>query len=379
MITTAVIFSFGYILLLIWFLSGWLRLKAPLKTVQQTKIGFSILVPARNEENNIITTIDDLASQNYPPELYEVIILDDDSDDLTFSLARAKIDELNKIFPNFKLIRIPNDENITSGHKKRALEYGINQAKNNWIVTTDADCKRGSNWLQSLAGIISDQEPVLVSAPVLFYDENTIFQKILSLEFLSLVGMGAASIGNGSPNLCNGANLAFKKSVFHEVGGFTDNLGLSSGDDEFLMHKMAQKYPGRISFLKDKNAFVRTRPPLTLTDFIRQRKRWVSKSTKYKKKDVFAILLFVYVFHLLILVTGIASIISIFFLKPFIILLGTKIIAELLLVLPLSVYFGKLRYMPLYPVAAIFYVLYVVGIGIIGNSGKYVWKGRKVS
>jgi cellulose synthase/poly-beta-1,6-N-acetylglucosamine synthase-like glycosyltransferase len=379
MILIAIIFSSGYLLLLIWFVYGWLRLKVPLKISLFPETGFSVIIPARNEANNIIQTIKDLASQNYPAALFEVIILDDDSDDQTFTLAQELIIGLQNKSLNFKLIKLNIDKNLTAGHKKRAIESGISQSKYDWIVSTDADCTRGSNWLQSIAAIISQQDPVLVSAPVLFYKESCFFHKIQSLEFLSLVGMGAAAIGNGSPNLCNGANLAYKKSAFYEVGGFDDNSGLSSGDDEFLMHKIARMYPHKIVFLKDKDAFVFTKPQSTFRDFIQQRKRWVSKSTRYKKKDVFAILLFVYVFHLLILVTGITSLISIFFLIPFIILIGTKIIAELLLVLPLAVYFRKLRYMYLYPIAAILYVVYVVCIGIIGNSGKYLWKGRKVS
>jgi len=379
MIAIAVIFVFGYLLLLVWFLSGWLRIKSPLKTALNPVISFSIIVPARNEEHNITSTIKDLAAQNYPPELFEVIIVDDDSDDHTFSLAQTKINTVNKIYPNFKLIRLKKDEKILSGHKKQAIESGISLSKYDWIVTTDADCRRGENWLRSFDRIIIQLDPVLVSAPVLFHNEHTLFQKIQSLEFLSLVGMGAAAIANGSPNLCNGANMAYKKSGFYEVGGFTDNIGLSSGDDEFLMHKISRIYPKKVTFLKDKEAFVLTNAPETLKDFIRQRKRWVSKSTEYRKKEVFAILLFVYVFHFLLLVTGIIYILSAFFLIPFILLLGTKILAELLLVIPLSRYFGKVRYMPLYPLAAILYVIYVVSIGIIGNSGKYIWKGRSVS
>lgn len=374
----AVIFSVGYLWLLIWFLLGWLKLKRPSKKITESDIGFTIIVPARNEEDNIINTIEDLAGQNYPHNLFEVIIIDDDSTDNSFQFALEKIEAIKSIYPNFRLLKLPKEEIYISGHKKRAIEYGIGLAKKEWIITTDADCRRGKYWLSSLAVFITQENPVLVSAPILFQYERSFFQKIQSLEFLSLVGMGAASIGNNSPNLCNGANLAYKKSVFIEVGGFSDNLELSSGDDEFLMHKIAAMFPGKIRFLKSKDAFVSTKAPKTLHDFIQQRKRWVSKSTKYRKKEVFFILLFVYVFHFLILATGLLSIFSAFFLLAFLILSATKIFAESILVIPLARFFGKLRFMLLYPIAAILYVIYVVSIGIIGNSGRYMWKGREV-
>jgi cellulose synthase/poly-beta-1,6-N-acetylglucosamine synthase-like glycosyltransferase len=379
MIVIAVIFSIGYVFLLGWFLIGWLNLKSPLKKIIEPVTRFSIIIPARNEEDNMINTIEDLAGQYYPHELFEVIIIDDDSTDQTYQISHAKIEAIKTVYPNFRLLKTPADVIYTSGHKKHAIEYGVDQAENEWIITTDADCRRGKFWLSSIAGFIKHENPVLVSAPVLFQHERSIFQKIQSLEFLSLVGMGAAAIGNGSPNLCNGANLVYKKSAFYEVGGFSDNLELSSGDDEFLMHKIAATHPGKIHFLKNKEAFVFTQAHKTLKDFIRQRKRWVSKSTKYRKKEVTGILVFVYVFHFLVLSIGLLSIFLSFFLLPFLILIGTKIVAECALVIPLSRFFGKLRFIPLYPIAAIFYIPYVVSIGIIGNSGRYVWKGREVN
>lgn len=378
MILITIIFSIGYLFLLIWFLIGWYKLKKPLKRKDNPTICFSIVIPARNEQENIINTIEDLAGQDYPHEFFEVIIIDDDSSDQTHLLAIEKIEAIKSIYPNFRLIKLPNDDLMKSGHKKRALELGIGKARHEWIVATDADCRRGKYWLASIADFIAHENPVLVSAPVMFQRERSFFQKIQSLEFMSLVGMGASAIGNNNPNLCNGANLAYKKSVFFEVGGFSDNMSISSGDDEFLMHKIAAAYPGKIAFLKNKEAIVFTKALKTIKEFVQQRKRWVSKSTKYKKRDVFAILVFVYFFHFLILTTAILSIFSSFFLIPFCIAFITKIFAECLLIIPLTHFFSKWRFMPFYPIAALFYVFYVVSIGLIGNSGSYLWKGRLV-
>jgi cellulose synthase/poly-beta-1,6-N-acetylglucosamine synthase-like glycosyltransferase len=378
MIGIALIFSVGYLLLLGWFALGWLRLKETVRVKADSFIRFSIIVPARNEERNIVKTINDLVSQKYPADFFEVIIVDDDSDDQTYQLAQQRITEISRNGCSIRLIKSDTTGDIASGHKKIAIETGIRHSKHDWIITTDADCIRGYNWLSAFSDIIIRQNPVFVSAPVCFYGENSLFQKMQSLEFMSLVGMGAASIANGSPNLCNGANLAYQKSAFNTVGGFSGNLQLSSGDDEFLLHKISAAYPGSISFLKSRDAFVFTRPVKNLKDFIRQRKRWVSKSTKYQKKQVFALLLFVYLFHFLILLAGILTLFSMLFIKLFFILFISKVLSEMLLVLPLSIFNGKSKYLPIYPLAAICYVVYVVSIGFIGNSGSYVWKGRKV-
>ena len=147
MILITIILSFGYLCLLTWFLIGWLKLKSTSIKNGEPKIRFSIIVPARNEEDNIINTIKDIAEQDYPEELFEVIIIDDDSSDQTYHLALKKIEALKLIYPNFRVLKLTEDEIYTSGHKKRAIEYGIGLALNEWIVTTDADCRRGEHWL----------------------------------------------------------------------------------------------------------------------------------------------------------------------------------------------------------------------------------------
>ena len=105
-----------------------------------------------------------------------------------------------------------------------------------------------------------------------------------TLEFSYLIGIGAAFIGNGRASTCNGANLAYRKDVFYQVGGFTGIDDLASGDDELLLQKVAERFAGRIGFLKHFDAVVYTHAKPTLADFLQQRRRWASKSVKYKDK-----------------------------------------------------------------------------------------------
>lgn len=373
MLVAAIIFSAFYFLLVMSYLHGWRKIKKQnvMSAVPATKI--SIIVPARNEEKNMVFTLIELANQNYPKELFEIIVVDDNSEDSTLQRALNFRDHYPGKDTNLKILQAG-----TAGGKKQAISRGIEEAWGDWIVLTDADCRRGKNWLKALAAEMEKRENVFISAPVCFTNEKTNFQKMQSLEFLSLIGIGAASIANQNPNMCNGANLAFRKDIFSEVGGYSGNMELASGDDEFLLHKIFKVHPSGVKFLKSREAVVYTVPFRQLGDFMRQRRRWVSKSRKYQRRQVTITLYFVYLFHLFILLSGILSLFSVQFLPAFILLLFTKLFAEFIFIIPVSRFFQRQKLLPWYFPAALAYIIYVVMIGIIGNSGSYEWKGRKV-
>ncbi|WP_246229550.1 glycosyltransferase family 2 protein [Mucilaginibacter humi] len=123
-----------------------------------------------------------------------------------------------------------------------------------------------------------------------------------TLEFSFLIGVGAAFIGNGRASTCNGANFAYRKDTFYEVGGFTGIDELASGDDELLLQKVAERFPGKIGFLKFRDAIVYTHAKYNLKEFLQQRRRWASKSTKYKDKKVIAVAIFMWMFNMTMLV-----------------------------------------------------------------------------
>lgn len=361
------------------YLKGWGKLKIFIakKTNVNTKV--TIIVSVRNEQENIETLLTNLTRQNYSKAHFEIIIVDDDSDDETGLKVMNFVNKNRNNNDRIKLITIKEeyDHNFVA-FKKRAIEKGIAASTGEWIVLTDADCTMGENWLTTIVSFIEEKEVCFISAPVCFSNEQSFFQKIQSLEFLSLIGIGAASLANKNPNMCNGANIAFRKSVFYEVGGYGGTKHLASGDDEFLMHKVYEKYPSGVAFLKNRDAIVSTTPFRMWKDFISQRRRWVSKSRKYQRKQVTATLYFVYIFHLMILVSGFVTIFNHEFLIPFIILMGVKLISEFIFVVSVSIFFKKQKYLAWYLIAGILYVFYVVIIGLLGNIGRYEWKGRRV-
>jgi len=365
--------TLAYVLLLAYMLRGWLRIPVfePSKPSVSTKV--SVVIAARNEAGNISRTLDCLCAQDFPRELLETIVVDDHSTDETASVVASYADR------GVKLIRLDEGDTHNS-YKKMANGRAIAQATGDIIVTTDADCRMGKKWLATVIGFFEETDAFLVSSPVLYAEEKSRFERLQALEFLYLIGLGAAGIGNGHPTTCNGANLAYRKAVFLEMGGFNGIDNLASGDDELFLHKVAERHPDRIRFCKSSQAAVFTDAKPTLAAFISQRRRWASKSTKYRDRKMVALGLTVWLFNAAFLM-GLVCFLAILpelnaaFLSAF----GLKMAAECLFVLPICHFArrrGLLRYLPL---LSPLHALYLVYIGLAGNIGKYDWKGRKVN
>lgn len=250
----------------------------------------SVIIPFRNESENILSNLKSIESQFYPKEKFEVIYVNDSSDDNSLRLLQSNIKK-----NNIRTISVP-EEFSKNAHKKRAVRYGIDNAKGNIIVTTDADCMHHEEWLNSLLKTF-DSVTGFVSGPVEFETEGNIFSKFQKLEFAGLVFCGAGLIGSGHPTICNAANIAYRKKVFDEVGGFNYQLNLSSGDDELLMQKISNDTDFKVKFCIDKKAIVKTAANKTISDFYQQRKRWASKGLFYADKSLVFKLILIYSFY----------------------------------------------------------------------------------
>ena len=296
------IFASIYVIIVITFIKGWYSLTSYQHIKSNASTTVSILVAARNEAHHISETIQDLLNQEYPSALVEIIIINDHSTDETGEIVTS--------FSNYgvKLINLNEDKGLNS-YKKKAIQTAIAQSNGDLIITTDADCRMGTQWLKTIVGYYEENDYKMISSPVAYFDEQNLFEKCQTLEFSYLIGLGASTIGNRKPSTCNGANLAYERKAFDEVGGFKGIDDLASGDDELLLHKMAAKYDNKIGFLKNTDAIVYTRAKTKLKDFIQQRKRWASKSTRYKNKAIVLLGLIVWLFNLSIIVNAILALI----------------------------------------------------------------------
>lgn len=361
-----------YTVLLLLYRFWWSKTKTvTVNSTFQPSTRFSIIIPARNEEKNINACLQSIAQLNYPNELFEVIVMDDFSTDATVATAQQ--------FPFVKVLELKTllNEKINS-YKKKAIELGIAASTGDYIVTTDADCIVPENWLYNFAFIIQQKPTVFIAAPVAMKEERSAIKVFQSLDFLSLQGITAASVGAGFHSMCNGANLCYSKEAFYKVDGFKGVDHIASGDDMLLMHKLYKQYPNEVHYCKAADSIVLTEPVETVAAFFRQRIRWASKADKYDDKRIFAVLLLVYLLNAWLLVLAISCFFISNNLQLLLLALGIKTIAELFFLFPVARFFQKQQLLVWFPLAQPFHIVYTVIAGWLGKFGNYEWKGRTV-
>jgi cellulose synthase/poly-beta-1,6-N-acetylglucosamine synthase-like glycosyltransferase len=391
MLYIIVILFLLYALLILYYWKSWIsiadfspdRYREPVLDFKpSTKI--TVIIPARNEEENIAACLDSISNQSYPKELYEVLVVDDHSTDNTAAIVN------NFAGKNVNLISlkdfIPAGE--INSYKKKAIEVAIAQSTGELIVCTDADCMAGPNWLHSIASFYEQYQPQFIAAPVAINCSNKFIEFFQGLDFMTLQGITGASVYKKIHSMCNGANLAYTKKAYTEAGGFTGIDNIASGDDMLLMHKIYKLYPDKVMFLKSKEAIVQTEPVNSVKEFFNQRIRWASKADKYDDKRIFAVLLLVYLVNVLLLVLPVIAVfdnvqytmfnIQCSMIGLWLLLLLTKTIAELIFLYPVAKFFGKQSMLWVFPVMQPFHIVYTVIAGWLGKFGSYSWKERKV-
>lgn len=363
--------TLSYLAVVLYLKKGWSRLVYFRKNNQAHKTFVSVLIAARNEEDKLEKTIKDILAQNYPKHLFELIIVDDHSTDKTTEII------LSYSSQGVRLIKLNEDQPLNS-YKKKAIAEAIKISTGELIITTDADCRMGVDWLNTIVSCYEEYDYKMISSPVSYFEEKSFFEEMQTLEFLYLIGLGASTIGNKMPSTCNGANLAYKKEVFLELKGFTGIDDLASGDDELLLHKVASKYPDGIGFCKSREAIVYTHAKTTLNEFMQQRKRWASKSTKYKNKNLVVLGVTLWLFNLFILLNFVLGFFESTFWTLTLISLFCKFLVELAFLVPMCNFAKRPKLLWYLPFLTIIHIIYFILIGILGNSGKYNWKGRMV-
>jgi len=238
----------------------------------------------------------------------------------------------------------------------------------------------GPDWITSIVSLYEQENCQLISSPVGYHQEKSLAEKIQTVEFELLIAAGAACIQNKFPNTCNGANLAYSRAAFYAVGGFKGIDDLASGDDELLLHKMHKQFPGGLRFLKEPRAIVYTEAKNSLRAFFQQRKRWASKSVKYADKRMVLLVSLIYLFNLFVFIQAGLLFFTLANLNLFVVLIGVKLFLDGTLIFQSLSFFKKRRLLFLLPLVEIFYVIYILIIGIIANiGGAYEWKGRTVN
>ena len=370
-------------MLLMYYRKGWNRppdFKVALDEIEKP-VFISVIVPARNEEHNIGILINSLLAQDYPVSHFELIVVDDHSTDDTARIVKNYHNE------RIRLVQLTDAVSKSGAFKKLALESGIAIAKGELIVTTDADCVLPASWLSAIASFYCRYHPKMIVMPVLIRNNASLLGVFQTLDFLSLQGITGAAIQQDFHGMCNGANLAYEKKVFEEVGGFRDIDHIASGDDMLLLQKIKRTYNNGIFYLKSKNVIVETAAENSLSSFIHQRLRWGGKADKYIDKSLLPVLLLVYLLNLFLLLGGVWS--CFHFNEPacemscpsagfiYITMVSLKTIAELFFLMPVSKFFGTGKLLWIFPLLQPFHIVYTVLIGALSKMLPYTWKGRK--
>lgn len=366
--------SLIYAAFICWCFVGWRKLQIHQQSSGDFKTFVSVIVPARNEEKNIEDCLNDILNQNYPKEFFEIIVVDDHSTDRTSEI----ISDFILKFPKHKISLLNNESKTGTLYKKQAITTAVEKANGELIITTDADCRMLVNWISAFVSYYEKEKPFMISAPVCFCHEKNAFEKFQSIEFSGLIGIGAGSISNRQPIMCNGANLAYTKKIFQEVNGFTDESQTASGDDTQLMLKIAKINSSKINFLKSHDAVVYTSAMSSVKDLFHQRKRWASKiPTKMNAATLFFSFI-AYFLHLGLLVLLIASMFNHSILLIFLLIFLLKIIPEFIFLLDVNSFFRKKNLLWLFLPAQIVYMVYISFIGAVAPFGSYQWKERKI-
>ncbi|MBL7701083.1 MAG: glycosyltransferase [Ferruginibacter sp.] len=379
-----IIFSL-YILLILYYWRSWVSIPEFEVKSQKLKVKtyISVIIPARNEEENIAACLDSICNQSYLKDLFEVLVVDDHSTDNTAAIIKSYESK------NVKLISLKDfvsDE--LNSYKKKAIEVAVSQSTGDLIITTDADCFTNEHWLQTIAAFYEQYQPQFIAAPVFINGSSKFIEIFQSLDFMTLQGITGASVHKNIHSMCNGANLAYTKKAFEEVNGFAGIDNIASGDDMLLMHKIYKLHPEKVMFLKSKEAIVQTEPVHSVKEFLNQRIRWASKADKYDDKRIFGVLLLVYLVNVLMLMLPFAglfhpeklSIINypLSITELWLLLLLVKTVVELIFLYPVAKFFGKQQILWLFPLMQPFHILYTVLAGWLGKFGSYKWKDRKV-
>lgn len=335
----------------------------------------SILIPVRNEAANITVLLEDLLQQDYPKDKLEIIVIDDHSTDSTPDLVKSVRHERIHLLC---LETWLSQQEITTAFKKRAIEAGVQQATGDFILTTDGDTRIGSKWVRSMISIQQETKAKLITGPVVFEGGKSLFEQFQALDFAGMMGITAASLRGGMYNMANGANMLYEKSAFQKVGGYKGIDHTSSGDDMLLVFKMAHHFDGSVAFAKNIDAIVSTAPLASFSDFLQQRFRWTSKSGQYQDKRITLILGLVYLSVLSLCINLIGGIWSPIMLTLGLMQLLVKVVVDVPLLLSTSTYFGKKELMKTYFSSQLMHILYIVGVGTLGNILSYEWKGRKL-
>jgi glycosyltransferase involved in cell wall biosynthesis len=241
------------------------------------KIPISIIVCAKNEEENIRSLVPLLVEQEYPQ--FEIVLIDDASNDGTLEVY----EEFEKQHANIKLVKVENNEAFW-GNKKYALTLGIKAAKNEYLLFTDADCIPASkNWLATMSAEFTATKTIVLGYGAYEKIKGSLINKIIRFETLLTATQYLSWAKIGKPYMGIGRNLAYKREEFFKVRGFMDHMKIRSGDDDLFINQAGNSKNTTICYSAE--SFTYSKPKSTFKEWFTQKRRHVATAEHYKGFD----------------------------------------------------------------------------------------------
>lgn len=347
---------------------------------------FSILIPLRNEASNLKELCHSLDQLNYPNQRFEVLFIDDHSEDISVRILKKLIEQSSF---SSRIIRLTDPEHYG---KKQAITIGIKQAKYPWIITLDADSTVSKDWLSSIERSLQDPKLEFVAGPVLLKSRKGVLFQLQFTEFMALQALTRASF-SARPLLSNGTNLVYSKKIFEAVSGFLGNINISSGDDMFLMKKIGKHQKSCIGYNNDWAGAVSTKSPVDWKDYAAQQIRWMSKTAALKDPVLWLVALIIFITNSLLAIywamsiaiaildfsnaLGILKFTILFFVLKFTIDHLMLFLSFGMLVEPTVKFIEKINW-PKQVAAAWIYPFWSAGLTLFSLFYRPNWKGRPI-
>jgi cellulose synthase/poly-beta-1,6-N-acetylglucosamine synthase-like glycosyltransferase len=371
--------TFCYAVIMLVYLGGFVRARLhPVSGLNSPGLRVAVVIPARNEAPVIHNCILSVLNGSYPPELTELVVVDDFSTDETAAAVTGLFKDQSDNRSLKRLICLSGylpPERKGFPNKKKALELAVAATDADIIVTTDADCVAPPDWLKVVVSqFAADNNLNILACPVLCTSDHSLVQRYQALDFIGLMGITAAGYELGWHQMGNGASLAYRKSAFMAVNGYEGNEHIPSGDDMFLLRKINERWPGTARFLPSREAVVLTMPQPDWRTFIRQRIRWGGKNSAVPGLTIKLVLLSVLLFCVSIWISLVAAIAGFL---PWTVFLGqvaVKFLTDYLFLHSVASFFGRKELLRLFPVMSLIHAaqIFVAGIGSL-LPGRSKW------
>lgn len=333
-----------YAIFILWISHHWFHSRAYESNGIAGHTKVTVLIPFKNEGDNIPHLFSALQVQTYPQHLVQFLFVNDHSSDGGELLVK-----------DFTLLHSEAEG------KKAALEFGLQHATGELIISLDADCLVNAKWLSTIVSYYEHTKADLIICPIALSPIKTFWEKLQAIEFQSLVASTAGAALGANAIMCNGANLAFRKSLVEDV---TDvyNRKYTSGDDMFLLEH-AKRTKAKVNYLKSQDAMAHTKP-VCWKNFWRQRTRWTSKSGAYSDKAIIASALLVFLTNMWLIVLPFISV------ELAVYAFMMKLFVDFILLLFSSSFFGTKKILWIIIILTPLIPLYVFVAAIAGSLSR---------